>query len=31
MSPSLHIDNMKKKTLILVKGPTQGVEHTVTA
>ena len=31
MSSSLHIDNKKKDTLILGKGPTQGLEHTLTA
>ena len=30
MSSSSHIDN-KKKTLVLGKGPTQGLEHTLTA
>ena len=30
MSSSLHIDN-KKKTLILGRGPTQGLENTLTA
>ena len=30
MSSSAHFDN-KKKTSILGKGPTQGLEHTVTA
>ena len=31
MSLSLHIDNKKKDILILGKGPTQGLEHTLTA
>ena len=31
MSSSPHIDNKKKDILILGKGPTQGLEHTVTA
>ena len=31
MSSSVHIDNKKKKILILGKGPTQGLEHTLTA
>ena len=31
MNSSLHIDNKKKDILILGKGPTQGLEHTVTA
>ena len=31
MSSSPHIDNEKKDTLILGKGPTQGLEHTLTA
>ena len=31
MSSSLHIDNKKKDILILGKGPTQGLEHTLTA
>ena len=31
MSSSLHIDNKKKNTLVLGKGPTQGLEHTLTA
>ena len=30
MSSSAHIDNKKKDILILVKGPTQGLEHTLT-
>ena len=30
MSFSAHIDN-KKKTLVVGKGPTQGLEHTLTA
>ena len=31
MSSSQHIDNKKKDILILGKGPTQGLEHTLTA
>ena len=31
MSSSPHIDNQKKDILILGKGPTQGLEHTLTA
>ena len=31
MSSSEHIDNKKKDILILGKGPTQGLEHTLTA
>ena len=31
MSSSAHIDNKKKEILILGKGPTQGLEHTLTA
>ena len=31
MSSSPHIDNRKKDILILGKGPTQGIEHTLTA
>ena len=31
MSSSSHIDNNKKDILILGKGPTQGLEHTLTA
>ena len=31
MSSSVHIDNMKKDILVLGKGPTQGLEHTLTA
>ena len=31
LSSSLHIDNKKKDILILGKGPTQGLEHTLTA
>ena len=31
MSFSAHIDNKKKYILILGKGPTQGLEHTLTA
>ena len=30
MSSSAHIDNNKKDILILGKGPTQGLEHTLT-
>ena len=29
MSSSVHIDNKKKDILILGKGPTQGLEHTL--
>ena len=31
MSSSVHADNKKKDILILGKGPTQGLEHTLTA
>ena len=31
MSSSIHIDNKKKDILILGKGPTQGLEHTLAA
>ena len=31
MSSSVHIDNKKKDILVLWKGPTQGLEHTLTA
>ena len=31
MSSSSHIDNKKKDILVLRKGPTQGLEHTLTA
>ena len=31
MSSSVHTNNKKKDILILVKGPTQGLEHTLTA
>ena len=31
MCSSTHIDNKKKDILILGKGPTQGLEHTLTA
>ena len=31
MSSSPHIDNKKKDILILIKGPTQGLEHTLTS
>ena len=30
-SSSAHIDNKKKDILVLGKGPTQGLEHTLTA
>ena len=30
ISSSPHIDNKKKYILILAKGPTQGLEHTLT-
>ena len=30
-SSSVHVDNKKKDILILGKGPTQGLEHTLTA
>ena len=30
MSSSVHIDNKKKDILILGRGPTQGLEHTLT-
>ena len=30
MSSSAHIDNKKKDMLVLAKGPTQGLEHTLT-
>ena len=30
MSSSAHIDNKKKDILVLRKGPTQGLEHTLT-
>ena len=30
MSFSVHIDNKKKDILIFGKGPTQGLEHTLT-
>ena len=30
MSSSSHVDNQLKDILILVKGPTQGLEHTLT-
>ena len=30
MSSSVHVDNKKKGILILGKGPTQGLEHTLT-
>ena len=31
MSSSAHIDNKKKDILVLGKGPTQGLEHTLIA
>ena len=31
MSSSAHIDNNKKYILVLKKGPTQGLEHSLTA
>ena len=31
MSSSAHIDNKKNEILILGKGPTQGLEHTLSA
>ena len=31
MSSSAHIDNNKKDILVLAKGPTQRLEHTLTA
>ena len=31
MRSSAHIDNKKKDILVLEKGPTQGLEHTLTA
>ena len=31
MSSSAHIDNKKKDMLVLGKGPTPGLEHTLTA
>ena len=31
MSSSTHIDNKKKDILVLGIGPTQGLEHTLTA
>ena len=31
MSSSAHIDNKKKDILVLRKGPTQELEHTLTA
>ena len=31
MSSSGHVDNKKKDILILGKGPTKGLEHTLTA
>ena len=31
VSSSRHIDNKKKDILVLGKGPTQGLEHTLTA
>ena len=31
MTSSAHINNKKKDILVLGKGPTQGLEHTLTA
>ena len=31
MSSSAHIDNKKKDILVLGKGPTQGLKHTLTS
>ena len=31
MSSSPHIDNKKKNIFVLGKGPTQGLDHTLTA
>ena len=31
MDSSAHVDNKEKEILILGKGPTQGLEHTLTA
>ena len=31
MSSSAHIDNKEKDILVLRKGPTQGLEHTLTS
>ena len=31
MSSSVHVDNKKKNILVLGKGPTQGLEHTLIA
>ena len=31
MSSPAHIDNKKKEISVLTKGPTQGLEHTLTA
>ena len=31
MSSSVHIDNKRKNILVLGIGPTQGLEHTLTA
>ena len=31
MSSSVHVHNKKKDILIIVKGPAQGLEHTLTA
>ena len=31
MSSSIHIDNKNKDILVLVRGPTQGLESTLTA
>ena len=30
MSSSVHVHNKKKEILIIVKGPAQGLEHTLT-
>ena len=31
MSSSAYIDNKKRDILVLIKGPTQGLEHTLSA
>ena len=31
MSSSVHVDNKKKYMLVIAKGPTEGLEHTLTA
>ena len=31
MSSSVHVDNKKKDLLVLGKGPTQGLQYTMTA